>query len=112
MKPLSEIAVAHFTICLKPWECLYFGGEGTKKSSTPRVEDLCKNPTPYYEWCFNSVSRAFFNSYHHMWFELRQDLWERRKESRNGQYLPDHFYGYCNGTGPRGYIIPMELPFQ
>mmetsp|Transcript_8689 Transcript_8689/g.12825 ORF Transcript_8689/g.12825 Transcript_8689/m.12825 type:complete len:481 (+) Transcript_8689:110-1552(+) len=85
---ISKIKTVHFTICQKPWNCKPFA-----KGS------LC-------------------NDFHHKWFQVRKSLDDRWAEitgdeslikKRNGSYYPDHFMGYCNHAGTRGYI-PAVVP--
>ena len=84
---INNITSIHFTLCQKPWTCRTFENNGPL--------DLC-------------------NKFHHEWFKVRKHLDSSKQTNKTsttiqqGKYYPEHFMGYCKGTGGENYI-PMEL---
>jgi hypothetical protein len=80
-RPVTDVGLIHFTVCQKPWTC--------QKMEKDSIESrLC---------------RAF----HHAWFQTRSDMeksWGRTGWG-SGAYQRDHFFGYCNRFGQRGYKV-------
>ena len=84
-QPLDTILSTHFTNCEKPWHCQRQIG-GAK---------LC---------------RAF----HHAWFKLRAEMeksWGRAGHGSAPKWADyDHFFGYCQSRGSKGYKA-IEKPY-
>ena len=83
---IGEVATAHFTLCQKPWECL-------AHSHDTLQDNLC---------------RMLFGE----WYRIRADL-ERPNVAKDvvvgeGKFKPEHFRGFCNGSGKKGYI-PLKI---
>ena len=95
---IEEIVTAHFTLCQKPWSCL------------PHGEDMLQH----------RLCRKLFAE----WYRIRAD-WELSRLNRNlakeekdngnqvvvvgqGKTQPEHFRGFCNSTGKKGYL-PVQL---
>jgi len=89
---VGEVKSAHFTLCQKPWECL--------GHTMDRLQDrLCRKM-------------------HGEWFRIREDMERGLKGGEqegkedvgmgDGNYDREHFRGFCNGGGSKGYI-PMKL---
>jgi len=99
---VDQIRTAHFTLCQKPWECLSHNQEMLQ-----------------HKLCYDLFTE---------WYKIRADLelsWDGRSLSDieaegdngskeifvvgNGSYKKEHFRGFCNSQGGKGYI-PIELP--
>ena len=84
---ISDILSAHFTICQKPWEC--------RANWDSKSQELCAN-------------------LHTEWFRIRGSFEEsrtdelRRLPDREGAYKPVNHFGYCERSGPGGYL-PIKL---
>lgn len=76
---ITMIFTAHFTLCQKPWSCL------------PHSQD--------------QLQHRLCRKLHHAWFRVRADY---EGKSGEGQFDPDHFYGFCNHSGGPGYI-PIKV---
>ena len=84
-RPIDEVKLLHFTVCQKPWTCNL--------------------------WPNNNIRSNLCRAFHHAWFLERAELersWGRSGRG-SGTWNEDHFLGYCNSFGSRGYI-PMEQP--
>ena len=90
-RPVTDVALTHFTVCQKPWTC-------QRMSQDIINHRLCRH-------------------LHHAWFETRSAM-ERswgRSGSGNGTYDRDHFNGYCSLWGKQGYEAikkPYGLPLS
>lgn len=76
-RPLTDIALVHFTVCQKPW--------------------LCMLP--------NQRRKAMCSDFHHEWFRIRSDMEKNwgRSGMGPGKDHQDHFFGYCDTYGKKGY---------
>lgn len=97
---IEDVRTAHFTLCQKPWECLSHN------------HDMLQH----------RLCRKLFGE----WYKVRADLelswvgknFVEEEESGstsggavvvgNGGFEKEHFRGFCNGYGKKGYI-PMQL---
>ena len=90
-RPITEIALIHFTVCQKPWLC-----------------QLHEKDVLEHRLC---------HDFHHEWFKARSAMeiaWGR-SGTGIGNYHNDHFYGYCTSHGAHGYQSiqkPFGFPIQ
>ena len=85
-RPVTDVALTHFTVCQKPWLC---HGHDQNKIASRLCRDL-----------------------HHAWFEMRSSMeisWGRSGWG-TGLWNRDHFRGYCSSYGKAGYQA-IEKPY-
>jgi hypothetical protein len=78
-RPVEEVVLTHFTVCIKPWTC--------QLHAPDKIE--------------NRLCRKF----HHAWFEARSEMEQSwgRKGWGPGNFDRDHFFGFCTSFGQKGY---------
>mmetsp|Transcript_8527 Transcript_8527/g.12091 ORF Transcript_8527/g.12091 Transcript_8527/m.12091 type:complete len:114 (+) Transcript_8527:3-344(+) len=82
---LSNIVSIHFTLCQKPWLCVSMH--------------------------HNTILQKQCRKFHHEWFRIRSSLEESLGNNLTGigDWQKEHFYGFCNRFGKRGYL-QLQLP--
>jgi hypothetical protein len=83
-RPLEDVVTTHFTLCQKPWWCLPHSQDAIQHR-------LCRQLT-------------------HEWYKIRSELeqsWGRPAFGKS-QYERDHFFGYCDFSGSKGYQLIQE----
>lgn len=86
VRNIDDIVTAHFTLCQKPWHCL------------PHDQDMLQH----------RLCRQLFGE----WYRIRADLEQPNVHDGvvvgEGTFQPDHFRGFCKGSGKKGYI-PLKI---
>jgi hypothetical protein len=86
-RPLPDVVLAHFTVCLKPWTCQRHAKD--------------------------NIHHRLCRKFHHAWFQVRSEMelsWGR--EGRGpGKFDEDLFLGYCTSFGKKGYQW-IERPYR
>jgi len=80
LTPLENIVSAHFTNCLKPWHCVSHKADNIE------------------HWLCRKL--------HHEWFRIRSALEQNwgRNATGPGPWAPEHFLGFCQRFGKKGYL--------
>ena len=91
LRPVTDIALTHFTVCQKPWTC-------QRMAQNIITQRLCRD-------------------LHHAWFETRSAMEKSwgRSGSGSGNVDKEHFNGFCTSVGKRGYEAikkPYGLPLD
>jgi len=84
-RPVTDVVTTHFTLCQKPWLCL------------SHTQDI--------------IQHRLCRKLHHEWFRIRSDLEVSLQRSAfgTGTYDKDQFFGFCSGSGTKGYQR-IQLP--
>lgn len=85
-RAVDEVMTFHFTICLKPWNCLGY------RAQRPSLR-LCREMNRH-------------------WYQVRSQLeasWGRNGTG-SGNFNFDHYQGFCEKEGWKGYL-PIRTPY-
>lgn len=85
-RPIADVALAHFTVCQKPWLCM--------------------------AWRNDAITDRLCRAFHHAWFQERSALEQSwgRSGYGDGTWDRDHNFGNCRYYGAKGYH-KIELPY-
>jgi hypothetical protein len=87
LRSLEDISMTHFTFCQKPWLCM-------RHRRDDIGDKMCRR-------------------LHGEWFKMRSEMevsWGRSGWGNSTYVDGDHFYGYCNNFGEKGYEL-IQKPY-
>eukprot|EP01083_Nonionella_stella_P233126 821718_1 len=101
---VEDVVTAHFTLCQKPWECVVHDQDVIQHR-------LCRKLSGEWyriraDWELSRMAKAKAKASDDK--NAKVDAQDAVVVVGEGKFQPEHFRGFCNGRGKRGYL-PIKI---